>query len=215
MKKILLSIILATVSLFGVEFNVSALKCDEIIEHTDYDICYDDELRAPVAGWAILYGEDVIIKIKKRPWYHSDKGVDKKYRRYHHIKRNSLVENGHTIVADADEDFDWDILKEAYSLANITPQYKNFNRRVWSKVEYRGRYLAERYGEVKSITLIEYKNNKVYKGWSIPSKYYRIYETTHFNECYAYTHKRYPYRTWKNDTLSQHKICCDKLYQDR
>ena len=196
-------------SLFG--FDASKLKCDKVIEHTDYSVCYDYELKSAIAGYAVLNGKKTIKSIKNRPWYHSEKKLESQFRHYKRIKRNPLFENGHTIVADADVDYEWYALKEAYSLANITPMYKNFNRRVWSKVETRGRYLAQELDTVYSITLIKYDNNNTYNGWAIPSKYFRIYETKYFNECYAYEHKRYTHNEFKKDRLIQHKICCEKL----
>lgn len=208
LNKQLLLVAALTTTLLG--FDTEKLKCDQIIEHTDYTVCYDYKLKSAVAGWATLDGKKTISSIKNRPWYKSERQLERKFRHYKHIKRNSILENGHTIVADADVDYEWYALKEAYSLVNITPMYKNFNRRVWSKVETRGRYLAQTFGTVKSITLIEY-GNKSYRGWAIPSKYFRIYETKYFNECYEYKHHRYTYREWKKDKLSKHKICCDRL----
>ena len=209
LNKILLTVAALTVSLLG--FDTETLKCSKVIEHTDYSVCYDYKLRAPVAGWATLDGKKTINSIKNRPWYKSEKQLERKFRHYKRIKRNPLFENGHTVVADSAVDYEWYALKEAYSLANITPMYKNFNRRVWSKVETRGRYLAQTFGKVKSYTIIKYDDNKSYRGWSIPSKYFRIYETKYFKECYEYQHHRYSYIEWKKDKLYKHKICCDKL----
>lgn len=212
MKKLLLRLSLVlflTASAFG--FDTAKLKCDKVINHTDYSVCYNYRLKSAIAGYAVLNGKKTIKSIKNRPWYHSEKQLESQFRHYKHIKRNPLFENGHTIVADADVDYEWYALKEAYSLVNITPMYKNFNRRVWSKVETRGRYLAQTFGTVKSHTIIKYDNHRTYKGWAIPSKYFRIYETKFHTECYEYTHKRYTYREWKKDKLSQHKICCEKI----
>lgn len=134
-------------------------SCDKIINKGTYNICYDYKARGPKYVAYTLYGDKVNqTNIKKRPSFYTEKTIKKQFRTTNSDYSYTGYNRGH-INNDAANDYNQKALNKVYTLANIIPQSPMVNQKTWSKVERYARSLAVKYGEIKVLNIINYKNS--------------------------------------------------------
>ena len=98
---------------------------------------------------------------------------------------NTGFDRGH-MASDASFDWNKDVLKKTYSMANIVLQYPKVNREVWASIEEIERYTAVQFGKVSVENRIFYGNEFLVKkpiAEGKDAKYTKKYERdAHFLE---------------------------------
>ena len=115
------------ISLFAFTLLVCASNefkgCDKVIDKQVYKVCYSYKYKGALFVSYTLNGALVnVSNIKKRPSFYSEKNIPMQYRSKSKDYIKSGFDKGH-LLSDASVDYDKKILKKAYSMANIIPQY--------------------------------------------------------------------------------------------
>jgi DNA/RNA endonuclease G (NUC1) len=93
---------------------------------------------------------------------------------------------------DADFDYDEDVVRKTYTMANIVPQSPQLNQKTWIKAEKEERDMAEKYGSVTVVNKIIYPKKDVIIGSKhnlyVPSGFYKMIfnKRANFSECFYY-----------------------------
>jgi len=118
-------------------------ECSQVLHDPYQAKCYDYGKKTPKFNMYYLNKEIVWSKnIKKRPSFKNDPRIPKEYQNNIGCYKYTGTDKGH-LLADANFDFNWDILKTAYLMSNIAPEYAYVNRYVVSKMERVERNLAK------------------------------------------------------------------------
>lgn len=127
-KKIILIALLSNILFaFNSQEYMSKNYCDKIITNPYMNICYDYNLMGAKTITYTLNGDKVNkVNIKKRPSFHTEKALDKKYRVSPKSYTRSGYDRGH-MANDAAFDWSQDSLNETYKLSNIVPLIKKFS----------------------------------------------------------------------------------------
>jgi len=170
MKKLIILLLLIT-NLFSLELSdfLNKNNCganNKIIDKQIYKICYDIKMKGPKFVGYELKGEYVDKgNYKKRPPFYTEKNLKKSERTTNGDFKWTFLDKGH-MANHANWDFDKNqkTVRKTYSLANITPQYPNVNRRLWLKAENAERSHAKRLGTVNVMNIAEYEDtNRIMK----------------------------------------------------
>lgn len=160
--------------------------CDQILENTNFRSCYNYNYKGSTASYTHLYNEDIDkTNISQRPGFYEDTRIPQQYRVKTIDYYFTGFDQGH-IQSDANNDYNYDILKETYALSNVVPMYFKTNRVSFLSVEKRERELTRQYKDIEVLTLINYNDN-VIKGLNVPSEFVKIFFRSldkNFLECY-------------------------------
>ncbi len=152
---------------YSVSETISCSSDTKLVFNNAGYICYSDKLNIPMKSWYLVDGNLSKNQMKKRLSFKKYGKVNPKDYKYSGLDRGHLED---------DASFDWDkrILKETYSMVNITPQYPKVNRVVWAKIERMSRKDAENQGKVLVINIV-YPGSKFLKNKiNIPAKLCKI-----------------------------------------
>lgn len=161
-------------------------NCNQILENTNFRSCYNYNYKGSTASYTHLYNEDIdSLNISQRPGFYEDTRIPQQYRVKTIDYYFTGFDQGH-IQSDANNDYNYDILKETYALSNVVPMYFKTNRVSFLSVEKRERELTRQYKDIEVLTLINYNDN-VIKGLNVPSEFVKIFFRSldkNFLECY-------------------------------
>lgn len=186
-------------------------KCDQIINKQVYKIYYSYKYKGALAVWYDLDGELVNKNnFKKRPRFYSEKNIPIRYRAKSKDYLHSGFDRGH-LANDAS--FDWSKKSQVktYSMANITPQYPQLNKRAWIKAEKLERKVAYHLGNAKVINIVDYRGNTKTIGKNkitVPTGFYKIIynDDKAYKKCFYYKNVQNP-----NFSLRYHQVNCNEI----
>lgn len=188
MKIITAIFIFLSTNLFAFDINSANeyfKNCNQILENTNFRSCYNYNYKGITASYTHLYSEDIDkSNISQRPGFYEDTRIPQRYRVKNIEYYYKGFDKGH-VQSDANNDYNYDILKETYALSNAVPMYPKTNRRSFLYVEKRERELTRQYKDIEVLTLIYY-NNMVIENLIIPSEFIKIFFRSDigFIECY-------------------------------
>lgn len=151
LSKIIICTILLNLNLFGVN-----------IDKTEFIIKYDTNVKGPTKVSYILDNKSNLVNIKERPSFYKEPLLTYDVGVVPNDLTNTGFDRGH-IAADATFDYDLEVLKKTYSMANIVPQYPNVNRKVWANIEELERYNVSQFGSLYVENFILYGNETLKK----------------------------------------------------
>ncbi len=215
LKRLILIPLLSTILFaFNSQKYINKNYCDQIIINPYYKVCYDYKLMGAKAITYILDGEKVNkINIKKRPSFHTEKSLDRKYRVSPKSYTRSGYDRGH-MANDASFDWSMDSLNSTYSMVNIVPQEPKVNRYHWTKVERYARLVARKLGTLSVINIIQYTNSPKRlkkQNIAIPQGFYKILynKEKNFERCFYYRNDSSSYK--EREKLKKHLIECSDI----
>lgn len=214
-KKIMLIALLSNILFaFNSQDYMNKKNCDKIISNPYMHICYDYNLMGAKIITYTLDGDKVNeVNIKKRPSFHTEKSLDRKYRVSPKSYTRSGYDRGH-MANDASYDWSMESLNSTYSMANIVPQEPRVNRYHWVKVERYARLVARKLGTLNVVNIIQYTNNPKRlkkQNIAIPQGFYKILynEEKDFERCFYYKNDSSSYE--KKEKLKKHLIECSLI----
>ncbi len=210
--KIFITLLVFTLAVFASnEFK----GCDKVIDKQVYKVCYSYKYKGALFVSYTLNGALVnVTNIKKRPSFYSEKNIPIQYRSKSKDYFKSGFDKGH-LLSDASIDYDKKILKKAYSMANIIPQYPSINRYTWIKTEKLERKLAVKLKTIKVLIGIIYEDNPQRIGKNkiaVPKAYYKkLYnDDVGYKKCFYYINSIDV--VTKGDRLIHHLVDCKSIY---
>ena len=213
-KFILLLSLTNSLFAFNNQKYINETHCDQIITNPYFKVCYDYKLKGAKTITYTLDGDKVnLINIKKRPSFHTEKSLARKYRVSPKSYSKTGYDRGH-MANDASFDWSMDSLNSTYSMANIVPQEPKVNRYHWIKVERYARMVARRLGSLNITNIITYTNNPKRlkkQNIAIPQGFYKILfnKDKNFEKCFYYKNDISSYK--KKDKLKNHLIECSQI----
>lgn len=139
MKKLLIGLILVATGLIESTYTkanyVVASFCDQRIEYQLFYICYDYDVKgANYVGYSV--NKEIVSApvIKKRPGFHQERSVPKKFRMKVSDYTKSGYDKGH-LAPNSALNIDLVRQKELFTMANIAPQVPGLNRGSWKRLE--------------------------------------------------------------------------------
>lgn len=122
----------------------------EIIRHKYYTLSYNEAHEQ--AEWVAyeLKKEELSRTDFERPFFIEDPEVETGSASWKNYKRSGY-DKGHLCPA-ADRRFSREAFDETFYTSNISPQLKDFNAGVWSRLEQKTRYWASKYDGVYVVT---------------------------------------------------------------
>jgi len=105
----------------------------ELVEHTFYKLCYNENTEQ--ADWVayMLTSQMLIGEAKRKDNFRSDPEVDTESAGKNDYK-GTKYDRGHLMPA-ATCKFDQQAMDETFFMSNMSPQYYSFNRGIWKKTE--------------------------------------------------------------------------------
>lgn len=149
--------------------NPPAIQYDQEICFTQFSVLYSDKLKDPVVSAQHLTADDVkgSLQLKRKDAFHSEPKVPKQFESTQKDYHLSGYDIGHMTAAgdagSAQEQF------ETFSLANMTPQLPDLNRKAWRLMEeaVRKQVLAE--GDAWVVTGMVPGTKTIGNGVNVPS----------------------------------------------
>ncbi|WP_130945748.1 DNA/RNA non-specific endonuclease [Klebsiella quasipneumoniae] len=149
--------------------NPPAIQYDQEICFTQFSVLYSDKLKDPVISAQHLTADDVkgSLQLKRKDAFHSEPKVPKQFESTQKDYHLSGYDIGHMTAAgdagSAQEQF------ETFSLANMTPQLPDLNRKAWRlmEVSVRKQVLAE--GDAWVVTGMVPGTKTIGNGVNVPS----------------------------------------------
>lgn len=146
-----------------------------IISHNSYTLSYSEKNEQ--AEWVAyeLKKSDLSNNNFERPYFNEDKSVKTKSADWRNYK-NSGFDRGHLCPA-GDRRYSSEAYTETFLTSNISPQDREFNARIWNRLEQKVRYWAKKYDGVYVITGGVLKGNMEtigYENVSVPNEFYKI-----------------------------------------
>lgn len=203
-----------TLFAFNSQEYINKNYCDKIITNPYFKICYDYKLMGARTITYTLDGDKVNkVNIKKRPSFHTEKSLDRKYRVSPKSYTRSGYDRGH-MANDASFDWSMESLNSTYAMSNIVPQEPKVNRYHWVKVERYARLVAKRLGTLNVVNIIQYTNNPKRlkkQNIAIPQGFYKILfnKEKNFERCFYYKNDSSSYQ--KKEKLKKHLIECSLI----
>ncbi|WP_373072075.1 DNA/RNA non-specific endonuclease [Sulfurimonas sp.] len=192
-------------------------QCDQIIDKTYYEICYNYKAKGANYVYYVLDGSKVNKgNIKERPRFYDELKLPRNYRTKHsdYTRNQYKMDRGH-LANDASFDWSEKSLKSTYSMANVIPQYKNINRYTWIKAEKLERLVATKLGKVSVLNSVIYSNspktigrNKV----AVPKAFWKMIfnKEKNYERCFYY--ENIIGLKTRGDKLKDHEVECNSLY---
>lgn len=149
--------------------NPPAIQYDQEICFTQFSVLYSDKLKDPVISAQHLTADDVkgSLKLKRKDAFHSESKITQQFESTQKDYAKSGYDMGHMTAAgdagSAQEQF------ETFSLANMTPQLPDLNRKAWRLMEesVRKQVLAE--GDAWVVTGMVPGTKIIGNGVNVPS----------------------------------------------
>lgn len=149
--------------------NPPAIQYDQEICFTQFSVLYSDKLKDPVISAQHLTADDVkgSLQLKRKDAFHSEPKVTRQFESTKRDYAKSGYDMGHMTAAgdagSAQEQF------ETFSLANMTPQLPDLNRKAWRLMEesVRKQVLAE--GDAWVVTGMVPGTKTIGNGVNVPS----------------------------------------------
>lgn len=149
--------------------NPPAIQYDQEICFTQFSVLYSDKLKDPVISAQHLTADDVkgSLQLKRKDAFHSEPKVPKQFESTQKDYHLSGYDIGHMTpsgdAGSAQEQF------ETFSLANMTPQLPDLNRKAWRLMEeaVRKQVLAE--GDAWVVTGMVPGTKTIGNGVNVPS----------------------------------------------
>lgn len=223
MRQFLLAITLAFMPSWAgaVEISdyINKQRCDQIIDHHYYQVCYSYWAKGAVYVGYWLDGSKVSTPndIKKRPRFYPDPAVPAAYRTTpsDYTRNEWHADRGH-LAPDADFDWSRQSLHAVYAMSNIVPQYYVLNRKIWSKAERYERYVARKLGRVLVINGVVYdsrRNPRMQKsGIAYPVAFWkRITNNQGFDRCFWFSNLPQDVRR-QDRSLRAHTVACSAIH---
>ena len=213
-KIILIALLSNTLFAFNSQDYMNKKNCDKIISNPYMNICYDYKLMGAKTITYTLNGNEVNnVNIKKRPSFHTEKSLDRKYRVSPKSYTRSGYDRGH-MANDASFDWSMESLNSTYTMANIVPQEPRVNRYHWVKVERYARLVARKLGTINVVNIIQYTHNPKRlkrQNIAIPQGFYKILfnKEKDFERCFYYKNDSSSYE--KKEKLKKHLIECSLI----
>jgi len=191
-------------------------NCSQVVKKRAYISCYDyDSKLSRVLSYS-LSGDELrsgyIKRVKDK--FYDDRVIPYRYRAFLSDYSHSGYDRGH-IRSYASSAFDYDYIRDTYSLINIAPQTKILNRKLWLKVEKYERLLARRLGHI-DVTNITYFDKNIAKSIGkhrvgVPGGFYKILSNRNANflKCFYYSNSTSIKS--KNDKLKNHIVECSEV----
>ena len=216
LKKTTLLLSLLIAPLLSVESNqfINENNCNQILDKTYFQVCYDNNLKVAKAVSYTLYGDLVNeTNIEKRPSFKVDREIDRDKRASSSDYTKSGYDRGH-MANDAAFDWSQDSLNETYKLSNIIPQVRKVNRYTWIKAEKYARFIAVVLGEVNIINVVKYSSNPQRIGKhqiAVPQGFYKVLynQDQNYSRCLYYENNNNI--NTKEDRLKQHHVECNTI----
>src|ERR1043165_3450174 len=124
---------------------------EHLLAQEDYLIWYDDDLRVPLWVSYRLTKSDLKTHRERLECFRKDQRLDDAAAGTCADYDEPMFDRGH-MVPNADMERSEAAMINAYIFSNMTPQYKNFNRGVWEKLERMVRDWARVRGKVYVIS---------------------------------------------------------------
>lgn len=154
MKKIIISLFLILgSSLYGKNI---------VLDKKEFIIEYSSKYKGPVKVSYTIDKKVNELNLKKRPKFYKDPSLDIKIATVPEDFTNTGFDRGH-LAPDANFDYDEEVLNKTYSMANITPQYPNVNRKIWASLEELERYTVSQFGSLYVENIVIYGNERLQK----------------------------------------------------
>ncbi|UWX56630.1 DNA/RNA non-specific endonuclease [Maribacter litopenaei] len=136
-------------STFPLEYLPSSTT-KQVVHHSYFSLSYNEPYEQ--AEWVayVLDKRHLTYDDRKRPYFIEDPWVQSKsadWRNY----RGSGYDRGHLCPA-GDRRFSEQAYNETFYTSNISPQDKDFNSRIWNRLEIQVREWAKRYGTLYVVT---------------------------------------------------------------
>ncbi|TGD57358.1 DNA/RNA non-specific endonuclease [Flavobacterium humi] len=134
----------------GRDFYLPVSTTHEIIRHNYYTLSYSEKYEQ--AEWVAyeLKKNELSRTDFERPFFVEDPEVESGSASWKNYKRSGY-DKGHLCPA-ADRRFSREAFEETFYTSNISPQLKDFNAGVWSRLEQKTRYWAAKYDGVYVVT---------------------------------------------------------------
>lgn len=208
MRKILTCLL---VGFFGVSAAYASLaptsKCDQIINHTYYQICYSEKHKQALWTFHELTRKSINGPAKRRNNYRRDPNVVLPVLRDDYKK--SGYDRGHLVPA-GDMKLNNTAMSETFYMTNMSPQKPDLNRKIWNRLEGEMRKLVKKYGNAWVVTapILRGKLRTLKSGVSIPKQYYKIIyiPSTQIMKAYLFENRGYG-----NTSLSSQQVTVDSI----
>ncbi|EPY4328992.1 DNA/RNA non-specific endonuclease [Klebsiella variicola] len=149
--------------------NPPAIQYDQEICFTQFSVLYSDKLKDPIISAEHLTAAEVTAagQMKRKDSFHAEPKLPKQFESTPKDYRNSGYDQGHMTpngdAGNAQEQF------ETFSLANMTPQLPDLNRKAWRLMEesVRKQVLAE--GDAWVVTGMVPGTKTIGNGVNVPS----------------------------------------------
>ncbi|HNY65172.1 MAG TPA: DNA/RNA non-specific endonuclease [Deltaproteobacteria bacterium] len=170
-------VLLATAaSTAGTELLPASPGCSQIVRHTAYTLCYDEEHEQ--AAWAMyaLTREMLGLPGKRSDDFRPDPLVKTGSARPADYRRSGY-DRGHLVPAN-DMKISRRSMSETFYMSNMSPQKPEFNRGIWKSLEEMVREWARENGEIHVVTgpvladggFSTIGRNRV----SVPARFYKV-----------------------------------------
>ena len=192
MKKILLSILLISISIFVVKLEKPRDRV--YVKNNTFEVTYSEVLEQPIEVKYEVKCTDNIYSRKGLDFYKVD-GIktsdDKDY-------SNNFYDKGHLAPA-ANFNCDEKMLYETFSYLNCALQRQELNRGTWKYLENHERVLAQRYTVSVTVKCIFTKGSvKLKTGATVPDGFYKIIKYNNEVEVYYFPNDIPKYRSYNN-----------------
>lgn len=216
MKSILLLLTILTFDLSATDFAgyINHKNCDKIIDKQVFTICYDYRMKGAKYVAYTLSGSKVnAVNIKKRSSFYTEKNLKKQYRSQTKDYTHTGYDRGH-LANDASFDYNKNVLRKTYTMANIIPQAPVVNRKTWIKAEKLERKVAVSLGTVNIINGVIYSSSPKRIGENrvaVPDAFWKmIYnDSKNYKKCFYY--KNDLKAEVKGDKLKDHLVDCSTM----
>ncbi|KIM06070.1 MAG: hypothetical protein KN64_00770 [Sulfurovum sp. AS07-7] len=205
---VLFVLVISIVHATSIKDFIDLKNCDQIVDKQVYNICYIYKYKGALAVWYDLDGQLVNKNnIKERPKFYSEKNIPIQYRAKSQDYSHSGFDRGH-LANDAS--FNWSKKSQAktYSMANISPQYPQLNRKAWIAAEKLERKVAYDLGSASVINLVDFRGSTQTIGKNrvaVPTGFYKIIynDAKGYKKCFYYKNEPDPVLS-----LKAHQIPC-------
>jgi len=136
---------------WGVPVAAAAATAEHLLIQHDYILDYDDDLHLPLWAAYRLTAADLAAKRPRTECFRSDPRLAEAAASFCSDYDEPIFDRGH-LVPNADMTRSEAAMLNTYLFSNMTPQYGNFNRIIWSRLENLVRAWAQQRSEVYVIS---------------------------------------------------------------
>ena len=136
---------------WGTPVNPPTATHEHLLYQQDYILDYDDDLRVPIWAAYKLTAQEVEARRKRTQCFRNDPRLLDASSAFCADYDEPIFDRGH-LVPNADMTRSESAMINTYMFSNMTPQYANFNRGIWNRLEGYVRKWAEARGEIYVIS---------------------------------------------------------------